>query len=223
MWWWYQTKTITISNEIPPDPKDSEKVINRTQSNSNSIIISEAKSPYLSKSNKESSVAKCHNLSKSYNEYAAKIPNESQKLNSLKKVSNKIKSVTPQVSKDEFSDTNTSLDVSGEESFSQPLDVSKIMAKHDITITGTELVNMFSTQLSSLHNEIFQLKQKIDELEKEKIKNKINLNDKEKLNKVQTENATLRLENFELLGTVNKLEEKLNLTTENMITLKSLI
>ena len=129
---------------------------------------------------------------------------------------NKPETLPLSVSKDEVSDKDTSLEISDDESFSQPLDVSEVMKKRNIEITGTELVKIFSSQLSDLHNEIFQLKHKIDELEKEKTKNKFTPNEKEKLKMFKAENETLRLENFELSETVNKLEKKLNLTTENM-------
>ena len=204
-----EVSKTSISNETPPDREilgnlkliSPEKEKN-SQLSSNSLLSNQAKSPNNSTFKNESSVKK---------------PNESIELNPFKKMHvNEPETETLSVSKDEVSDKDTSLEISDDESFSQPLDVSEVMKKRNIEITGTELVKIFSSQLSDLHNEIFQLKHKIDELEKEKTKNKFTPNEKEKLKMFKAENETLRLENFELSETVNKLEKKLNLTTENM-------
>ena len=120
------------------------------------------------------------------------------------------------ISKNEFSDYNTSLDFSDEGSFSQPLNVSNLVKKKNIAVTGTELVEIFTKQLVNFQEEIFQLKQKINELETEKAKNNFTSNDKAKLNELENENLSLKLENLELTETIDKLERKLNLTNENI-------
>ena len=120
------------------------------------------------------------------------------------------------ISKNEFSDFNTSLEFSDEASFSQPLDVSNFAKKKNLTVTGSELVEIFTKQLVNFQEEICQLKQKINELENEKAKNNFTSNDKIQLNELKNENLSLKLENLELTETVDKLEKKLNLTNENI-------
>ena len=83
------------------------------------------------------------------------------------------------------------------------------------------MVEIFSKQLEGLHANIFHLKHRIKELETEKSKNKFISYEKDKLDKLETENKKLRLENFELSETVNKLENKLFLTTENLTQLQA--
>ena len=124
-------------------------------------------------------------------------------------------------SKTEQSNLNKTHEMTMHESFSQPLDDSEAVKKQNITITGTEMVEIFSKQLEGLHANIFHLKHRIKELETERSKNKFISYEKNKLDELETENKKLKLENFELSETVNKLENKLFHTTENLTQLQA--